>query len=162
MTLVQSECHSPRSADVVAKQCLGRAECSVAASRSLFSFSDADVERCHADARDALADPLRLWVAVVCERADAIDASVSIPVGARATVRLPVRYMASPELRNGGEVVHSHGLAVAMVKRVHGEMVEAADEEAGVRREMDEQMGEVLAVSLGAGEYALVLSDADQ
>ena len=62
----------------------------------------------------------------------------------------------------GGEVVHSHGLAVAMVKRVHGEMVEAADEEAGVRREMDEQMGEVLAVSLGAGEYALVLSDADQ
>ena len=82
----------------------------VPASRKLFGMGDADVMRCGNAARERAgsvhADPLRLWVAVECDGKDAIDTKVTLPVGSSATLRMPIRSMVKPTLRDGaGRVV---------------------------------------------------------
>ena len=68
------------------------------------------------------ADPLRLWVAVECDGKDAIDTKVTLPVGSSATLRMPIRSMVKPTLRDGaGRVVEgvrreAEALAVEIVR----------------------------------------------
>ena len=162
-----AHCHAPRSAEVVASRCVGKPRCNMLAHRSLFGFTSAEAAGCHADGsgRDdtlaALAEPLRLWVAVTCERPDAIDANASVPVGSTATLRLPLRAMERPVLRDGRRIVYANG--AAMPSGVHNG--EARDDEASgtaalrVTRVVDEQLGEVLSVQLGSGSYDLALEE---
>ena len=153
--LVESpSCHAPSSVDVIRAACVGRPRCEVGAERARFGLSDDDARTCDAAAgdgpNDQWAEPLRLWVAVECGRADGLEVVATVPMGSRATVRLPLRGMAAPVLRDGQRVVYAEDAAT---------FVPVAEEvaEVRVRREVDARVGEVLAVEVGSGVYALAL-----
>ena len=97
-------CHASRSKAVVAALCVGRTSCTVPASKSTFETSDNEIAQCRAaaaaDVRGPHADPLRLWIDVQCEKPDTIDARATVPIGSRATMRLPLRGMAQPTLHD--------------------------------------------------------------
>lgn len=150
---VRATCHATSSHEVVTSRCVGRTHCTIAANGALFGFGAADAARCAAAGGkgpyDALSDPLRLWVAVTCSRPDAVDAYARVPIGSTATVRLPLRGMATPVLRDGARVVYGAGASAP------ADLTDLV-----VRREVDARVGEVLAVDVGSGEWDLALEAA--
>jgi len=136
--LVRTPCHAARSEAVVAERCVGRASCTIPVSRTLFAMSDAELASCHTLATMRAgehSEPLRLWAAVTCAKEDSIDATVRVPVGTVATMRMPTRSMAAPTLLEGGVVVD-----------------EKRADEVRVHRESG-----VLVAQFGSGEYEFVL-----
>ena len=148
-------CHASRSKAVVAALCVGRTSCTVPASKSTFETSDNEIAQCRAaaaaDVRGPHADPLRLWIDVQCEKPDTIDARATVPIGSRATMRLPLRGMAQPTLHDMAGTYYYYG---------DGRVVAPSQASVDVSRELDEEMGEVIRVRFAAGEYNFVLTDA--